>query len=60
MNASERLGGLGWASVGLLVLAAVVAVVFGFAKVFYFAIVLAPLALVVLVMLCSDRTESST
>ena len=60
MNASESLGSLGWAAIGLLALAAAVAVAFGFAQVFYFAIVLAPLVLVLLVMLCSDPAQSGT
>lgn len=59
MNASETLGPMGWAAVGLLVLAAVVAVLFGFTKVFYFAIVLVPVVFVVMFDFCGGRRPGS-
>ncbi len=58
MNASERLGALGWAALALLALAAVTALLFGFASVFYFAIVLVPVVFVVLLQLCGDPAET--
>lgn len=60
MQASERLGPTGLAALGLLALAAVVALTFGFAQVFYIAVVLALVALVVMVLLCADRSERTT
>jgi len=58
MNASERLGALGWAALALLALAAVTALLFGFASVFYFAIVLVPVVFVVLLKLCGEPAAS--
>jgi hypothetical protein len=60
MQASERLGTLGPAAVGLLALAVVIALTFGFAQVFYIALALVPVALVVMVLLCADRPERIT
>ncbi len=55
MNASESLGPAGWAAMALLVLAILVAVLFGFTRVFYFAIVLVPVMFVVMINLCGGR-----
>jgi hypothetical protein len=60
MQASERLGMPGLAAVGLLAVALVIALTFGFAQVFYIAVVLAFAALVVMVLLCADRPERSS
>ena len=58
MNANERLGVLGWVVLGVLALAAVVALIFGFASTFYFAILLVPVMFVVLIMLCGGRVDA--
>jgi hypothetical protein len=58
MNANERLGPLGWAALAVLALAAVTALLFGFASVFYFAIVLVPVVFVVLLKLCREPAAS--
>jgi hypothetical protein len=58
MNANERLGKSGWAALALLALAIVTALLFGFASVFYFAIVLVPIVFVALLQLCGDRAEA--
>jgi uncharacterized membrane protein YuzA (DUF378 family) len=60
MQASESLGSLGWAAIGLLGVSLVVALSLGFAKVFYIAVVLAVVVLVLLVGLCADRTERTS
>ena len=58
MNASERLGLVGWAAVALLALAVVTALLFGFASVFYFAILLVPVMFVVMIQLCTDDAKA--
>jgi uncharacterized membrane protein YhdT len=58
MNASERLGVVGWAALALLALAVVTALLFGFASVFYFAILLVPVMFVVMIQLCTDNAKA--
>lgn len=58
MNANEGLTPLGWVAVGLLGLMAVCAVSFGFASLFYFAILLVPVMFVVLLLLCAGKVEA--
>jgi hypothetical protein len=58
MNASEGLGLFGWLCLGLVVLMAVSAVVFGFSSLFYFAILLVPVIFVVLLNLCAARPDA--
>ena len=57
MQASERLGMAGLAALGLVALGVVIALTFGFAQVFYLALVLAVALLVLMVVLCADRPE---
>ena len=49
MNAREGLGLLGWMGLGLLALMAVVAITTGFSNLFYFAILLVPVMLYVMI-----------
>jgi uncharacterized membrane protein YhdT len=58
MNASERLGLVGWVAVAVLALAAVSALLFGFASLFYFAILLVPVMFVVMLQLCADNAKA--
>jgi hypothetical protein len=58
MNANEGLGLLGWVALGLIVLMAVSAALFGFSTLFYFAILLVPVVFVVLLQLCGDPAET--
>jgi hypothetical protein len=60
MNASEGLGLFGWLCLGLVVLMAVSAVVFGFSSLFYFAILLVPVIFAVLINLCAGKLESAS
>ena len=60
MNASEGLGLFGWLCLGLVVLMAVSAVVFGFSSLFYFAIVLVPVIFVVLLNFCAAKVEGAS
>jgi hypothetical protein len=55
MNANEGLGVVGYVALGILLLGAVVAVLFGFARTFYIAILLVPVVFVALLQLCSGR-----
>ena len=57
MNANEGLGLLGWVSLAVLALAAVVAVTTGFANTFYFAILLVPVVFFVLINLCAGKLD---
>jgi hypothetical protein len=59
MNASEGLGRLGWACLGLVVLMAVSAVLYGFASLFYFAVALVPVMFLVLINLCGANPEGA-
>ena len=55
MNASEGLGMVGYVALAILLLGAAVAVLFGFARTFYIAILLVPVVFVGLLQLCSGR-----
>ena len=55
MNASEGLGMVGYVALAILLLGAVVAVLFGFARTFYIAILLVPVLFVGLLQLCGGR-----
>jgi hypothetical protein len=59
MNAHEGLGLLGWVSLAVIALAAVVAVTTGFANTFYFAILLVPVVFVVLINLCAAKPDEA-
>ena len=56
MQASEGLGLIGWAALGVVLLEAVCAILFGFSSLFYFAIVLVPVIFAVLVLLMRGPT----
>jgi hypothetical protein len=60
MNASEGLGRLGWACLGLVVLMAASAVLYGFASLFYFAILLVPVIFAVLINMCGANPEGAS
>jgi hypothetical protein len=46
---------VGWVALGIILLGAVVAVLFGFARTFYIAILLVPVVFVALLQLCGGR-----
>lgn len=59
MQASEGLGLFGWVALGLIVLAVVVAVTTSYSNLFYFAILLTPVMLYILIDLCrGEGTET--
>ena len=58
MNANEGLGLVGWVALGLIVVMAVSALLFGFSSLFYFAILLVPVIFVVLLQLCAGKVEA--
>ena len=58
MHANEGLLPIGWVSLGIVALAIVLALLFGFTSVFYIAIILVPLVFVVLLQLCSGKVDA--
>ncbi len=58
MNANEGMTPLGWVLLGVVALMAVCALSFGFTSLFYFAIVLVPVAFVLLLQLCGGKLEA--
>ena len=58
MNANEGLGLVGCVALGLIVVMAVSALLFGFSSLFYFAILLVPVIFVVLLQLCAGKAEA--
>ena len=58
MNANEGLGLVGWVALGLIVVMAASALLFGFSSLFYFAILLVPVIFVVLLQLCAGKVEA--
>ena len=58
MNANEGLGLVGWVALGLIVVMAVSALLFGFSSLFYFAILLVPVIFAVLLQLCAGKVEA--
>ena len=58
MNANEGLGLVGWVALGLIVVMAVSALLFGFSNLFYFAILLVPVIFVILLQLCAGKVEA--
>ena len=58
MNANEGLGLVGWVALGLIVVMAFSALLFGFSSLFYFAILLVPVIFVVMLQLCVDKVEA--
>ena len=58
MNANEGLGLVGWVALGLIVVMAVSALLFGFSSLFYFAILLVPVIFVVMLQLCAGKVEA--
>jgi hypothetical protein len=58
VHANESLGSFGWVALAIILLGAVVALLFGFARTFYLAILLVPVVFVVLLQLCGGRAEA--
>lgn len=58
MQASEGLGLVGWAVLGLVLLEVVVALLFGFSKVFWFALILTIVAFALLLNLCRAKMSA--
>jgi hypothetical protein len=60
MNANEGLTPLGWLLIGVVLLEVLVALKFGFASLFYFAILLVPVAFAVMLILCAAKAPGET
>ncbi|MGE3292946.1 MAG: hypothetical protein AB7I59_00770 [Geminicoccaceae bacterium] len=58
MNANESLGPVGWAALAIILLGALVALLFGFARTFYIAVLLVPVVFIALLQLCGGRVEA--
>ncbi|MFL5337547.1 MAG: hypothetical protein ACJ8H8_31330 [Geminicoccaceae bacterium] len=58
MHANEGLLPIGWVVLGLVGLGLVLSLLFGFSSVFYLAVLLVPVAFVVLLQLCGGKVEA--
>jgi hypothetical protein len=57
VHANEGLLPLGWLVLGLVALGAVMPVMFSFTSIFYIAILLVPVAFVVMFQLCGGKVQ---